>query len=330
MKCRTDIRSNLIQDAKAIVASVEDAGYALAGACVVSSLAAGDFTPVSDVDMLLIAADNEGRPGIIRRLYKDRVFEWMVLPNSDLRNVNEILADAGLCHDILDIVILIDTNGWLHQMQQDVTCRYQEPNWKWQRISGQLQRTNRAIEQMRRHLMAGNILQAQRAHVSVLKALFAIPRAVLNERCTMARGLMFCRESALKLGWSGYIADVLALFGVTEISEKQVFTLQSIAAEIINVTEFTKTEKAIRTWFLQSSHWLLENAGPADAVWPLYFWSSSTVEEASGSQNPILWETWSKFAAVLSVDSGELLWDKVDQAERLYESAVVLTEPCRW
>lgn len=106
-----------IETAGTIVAH-EAEGCPLVGACIVSSLAAGDFTSASDVDMLLVAADNEGRPGVFRRLIGDRVFEWVMLPNGYLRDVDAILADAGLCHDILTAIILLDEDHWLEDVQR--------------------------------------------------------------------------------------------------------------------------------------------------------------------------------------------------------------------
>lgn len=329
MNCDTATRDTLIRQAQTVAKSVINERCPLTAACIVSSLAAGDFTPASDVDMLLIAADDKGQSGIIRRLVGDRVFEWMVLPNDELGDADAILADAGLCHDVLDAMILLDTDGRLGQVQREVRAQYQEPKWIYQRVTSQLRRTAGAVEQMRRYLDNGDILPAQRAHVSVLKGFFALPRTVLNKRCTMARGLLFCRESAAELGWSEYLADVVTLFGVRSISREDVGALQNIAANIIAATEFTETEKAIRRRFLHSSQWLLENGGPAEAVWPLYFWSSATVEEAGGSQNSSLWDTWCKFASALGSGDEQSLRVSIEQAERLYESAVVLVEKYR-
>jgi len=327
MDCKEATRDNLIQAANKIVADVLRSGYPLAGACVVSSLPAGDFTPVSDVDILLVATDNDGKPGIFRRLVGDRVIEWVVLPNDYLRDVDRILADAGLCHDILTAIILLDEDGSLEQAQRTVAAHYHEPQWVWNRTMGQLRRVENALGAMSSHLADRNVLQAQCAHVSLLKGLYGIPRAILNKRCTMARGLLFCREATAELGWSDYMAGVLSVFGAAGVSRETITDLQDIASRIIAAAELAGTEKAIRQWFLWSSHWLLENAHPADAAWPLYFWSSSTVEQSGGERNPVVWELWQRFAAILGVARKQDLLEKNEQARRLHELALSLVQP---
>lgn len=182
---------------------------------------------------------------------------------------------------------------------------------------------------MQSGLAGGNILLAQRAHVSVLKGLFGIPRAVADERCTMARGLPFCREAATELGWSSYVPDVLAVFGIAGISEKAVADLQDIAARIIAASTLTEDEKAIRQRHLQSSHWLPRNAQPADAAWPLYFWSSTTVEDSGGQENPLVWDHWLSFAAILGIGGKQQLLEKAAHARRLCDVATVLVEMYR-
>ncbi|MDO8684525.1 MAG: hypothetical protein Q7N50_13735 [Armatimonadota bacterium] len=316
----------LIENAKDIIANVHEDEHLLSGACIVSSLPAGDSTPVSDVDMLMLAADNEVKPVIHRRLVGDKVFEWIVAPNDYLRDVDRILAHAGICHDILTMIILLDTDDRLEQVKQEVASQYQAPQWIWKRTLGQLQRAAGAIEQIQKHLTDGDILSAQRAHVSALFGLFSIPRVILNKRPTHARGSLFCLEAATELGWPEYQSDALTVLGSAGISEKQVVNLQDIAVQIIAATKFTKTEKAIRQWFLRSSNWLLENAQPADAVWPLYTWSNLTVEESGGDRNPIVLKHWQEFTAILGVGKEQALLAKMEKAQRLYESAVKLLE----
>jgi len=316
----------LIEKARDLVDGVRNDGCSLIGACIVSSLAAGDFTPVSDVDMLMVAADDERKPDIFRRLIEDRVFEWMILPSGYLRDVEAILAHAGLCHDILEAIILLDTGNWLGNIQQQVVARCEAPEWIRKRVMDQVHRVAVAIDQMERHLASGAILSAQRAHVSILRSLFAIPSAVLNKRCTMSRGAIFCRQSSSELGWGSYLTDVLTIFGAAGIAEETVYDLQIVASQIIAASHFTGMEKVIRQWFLRSSQWLLENGQPSDAVWPLYIWASATVEESGGQRNPLVWDLWQRFTAILGVSSQKDLLDKCQQARRLLEPTAALCE----
>jgi hypothetical protein len=142
----------------------------------------------------------------------------------------------------------------------------------------------------------------------------------------MARGLLFCREAAADLGWSGYLTDVLSVLGADSISSDSVVELQDIAVRVVGAARFTETEKAIRRRFLRSADWLLENAQPADAVWPLYFWTSTTVEESDGRRDPYLWEQWREFAAILGIAEEQHLLEKKERAQRLLDLAVELVE----
>jgi hypothetical protein len=319
------VRDNLIRQAKKLVDSVQQESP-LIGACIVSSLAAGDFTPASDVDMLMIAADSAVRPIIERRLVDGRVFEWMVLSHDSLGDVEAILADAGLCHDILTAIILLDEGYRLAQLQQQIAAQYQQSSWIWQRTFGQLQRVNNAINLFGKHLAEGNLLSAQRAHVSVIRGFCGISRAILNRRCTMARGLLFCREATTELGWLEYYQNLLAMLGAAEITREAVNNLQGIAAHIVAASSFSETERAIRLRFLESSHWLLGHAQPAEACWPLYFWSSTNVEESGREHNLAVWEQWRHFARVLEVDEETKLQQKKAQATQLYQQTIELVQ----
>jgi len=321
-----DRRENLIQQAREVVTSVREAGCDLLGAGIVSSFAAGDFTPASDVDLLMVAADKKGKPGIFRRLVGDRVFEWVVRPDDSLKDVDAILADAALCHDVLTMIILLDADESLGRIQQEVAVHYQKPEWTWKRTTGQLERAARAIEQMQKHAAGGSILPAQRAHVSALKALLAVPRAILNKRLTMARALSFCRESLNALGWPDYMPAILAVLGVTGLSREMVTRLEELAVHILAATEFDQSEKDVRRRHLQGARWLMENVQPADAVWPLCFWSSAIVEESGGDRNRGVWEHWKEFAAVIGVAEKQQLLEKQRQAQQLHNMATSLVE----
>lgn len=202
--------------------------------------------------------------------------------------------------------------------------RYHEPQWVRKRIEGQLQLLSSSIERMQQRLAEGDILSAQRSHVYAVKRLLGIPRAVLNRRCTMARGVLFCREASSELGWSSYVPEVVTILGVAGITETDVADLQSIATQIIAASTLTDDEKIIRRRHLQSSHWLLENAQAADAVWPLYFWSRMTVEDCGGHEDPLLWEHWLRFSAMIGVGDRQRLLDKAEQAHRLLDWATAL------
>jgi hypothetical protein len=322
-------RAQLIGRARDLAARVALEDCPLAGACVVSSVAAGDFTPASDVDMLMVPATGEGRPEVYRKLVHGRVFEWMIISRDHLTDVDGVLADAGLAHDVLTAVILIDEGGWLEEVQSQVRRRHQQPRGVWTRAAGQLQRIRVAIDGMERQLGEGNILRTQRSHVSVLKGVLGLPRALLIRRCTMTRGVMFCREATTELGWPDYLAAALAVLGVSRVGARAVGELHETALEIIRASGFCDAEKAIRARHLHGSRWLLKHAGPADAAWPLYFWSSATVEEAGGEGNPASWEPWQRFAAVLGIDGEQQLVRKMELARQLLAAAVELVQAYR-
>ena len=193
-------RARLIRQAGEVIARVGREDCPLTGACIVSSVAAGDFTLASDVDMLMVAATGKGRPEVYRELVQGRVFEWMIISRDHLTDIDGVLGDAGLTHDMLTAAILMDEGGWLEKVQREVERRYQEPLGIWQRATGQLQRIRDASDRMGRQLQEGEILPSQCSHVSALKGVFALPRALLNKRCTMTRGVAFCREATIELG----------------------------------------------------------------------------------------------------------------------------------
>ncbi|MBT7304375.1 MAG: hypothetical protein HN849_32875, partial [Victivallales bacterium] len=277
----------------------------------------------------MVSATGEGRPEVYRELVQGRVFEWMVISGDHLTDIDGVLADAGLTHEMLTAVILIDEGGWLEEVQNQIKCRYQEPQGIWTRATGQLQRIRVAIDRMGRHLAEGNILRSQRSHVSLLKGVFGLPRALLNRRCTMTRGIVFCREAATELGWRDYLAGALEVFGVSRLDAQVVRELHETALEIIAASGFSDAEQAIRVQHLQGSRWLLEHAGPAEAAWPLCFWSSTTVEEAGGDRNPASWEMWRRFAMMLGVDHQQQLLRRLELAAQLLGSAVEFVQAYR-
>lgn len=226
-----------------------------------------------------------------------------------LTDIDGVLADAGLTHEMLTAVILIDEGGWLEEVQNQIKCRYQKPQGIWTRATGQLQRIRVAIDRMGRHLEEGNILRSQRSHVSLLKGVFGLPRALLNRR--------------------DYLAGALEVFGVSRLDAQVVRELHETALEIIAASGFSDAEQAIRVQHLQGSRWLLEHAGPAEAAWPLCFWSSTTVEEAGGDRNPASWEMWRRFAMMLGVDHQQQLLRRLELAAQLLGSAVEFVQAYR-
>ncbi len=322
-------RNRVIQAARRVAATVDRDECTLAGACVVSSVAAGDFTQASDVDMLMVAVEGEGAPGTRRTLLEERVFEWVVVPKSYFVDIDRILLDPGETHDVLTAAILFDKDGWIQKAQKEVERRYREPQGIWERAAGQLQRIGDAIEDMQRHVEMGRTLLAQRAHVSMLKGLFGLPRALLNKRCTMTRGLVFCREATAELGWSEYSPILLEVFSGRSLDVHALQVLYDLGARIVAGSGFSDTEKAIRIRHLLGAQWLLENATPIDAAWPLYFWSSTTVEEAGGRSNPAVWEHWQRFADILRVGTAQELGRKIELARQLLDLAAELAETHR-
>lgn len=323
-------QENLVRQAKEVVASVDRDEVPLTAACIVSSVAAGDFTPASDLDMLMVAADGQGRHEVRRKLVQGRVFEWVVVARSHLTDVDAILRHAGLTHDMLTAIILRDDDKSLVRAQAEVAARYRQPDGIWGRTEDQLDRMSKAVKALDRQVTEGNILSAQRSHVSVLKAAFGLPRALANKRCSMARGLLFCREAVRELGWTAYLPDVLELFGAQSVNSNRVLELHALAKDIIAGSSFTPDEKAIRIRHLEGFRWLLDNAGPVDAVWPLYFWSSTNVHEAGGQNVDPCWRAWSRFAKTLGVDDGAKLRAKATSADQFLRSATdIATEYAR-
>ena len=299
------------------------------GACVVSSVAVGDFTSASDVDMIMVDASGEGKPGVHRKLLDGRVFEWVVVGEAYVTDVDAILAHAGLTHDMLAAVILLDKTGRLEEVKREVQLRYRSPEGIWKRTTGQLHRIRDAIDRMQRQLEQQEILSAQRSHVSALKGIFGLPRALLNKRCTMTRAPLFCREATAELGWSEYITDALEIFGAARAHAQAVRGMRALALEIVAATGFCDSEKAIRIRHLEGSQWLLANAHPADAAWPLYFWSSKNVAEAGGNENEAVWGKWRELAAMLGVQQEHELWEKQELSQHFLDSAIELADAYR-
>lgn len=324
---QADPREDLIRTARDLVASVGESVCPLVGACIVSSLAAGDFTSVSDVDILMVAADKEGRPGTFRRLIGDRVFEWMVLSVSDLPDVEAILCHAGLCHDIVTAIILLDADGGLEQIQQEVAFRYQSPEWVWKRTLGQLDRAAASVGQMRKRVTDGDILGAQRAHVSALKSLFAVPRAVLNRRCTMTRGLRSAaRQPRNSAGWG----------------TRRRPSLRSARThggrQWLNCGRLPGGSSVRPNWETRR-----RRPGGGSCAAPIGFWktrssltlcglciswSSATVEGSGGQRNGRVWEPWLEFTNVIGICEAQQLLAKADEAEELHGLASALAREC--
>jgi predicted nucleotidyltransferase len=145
-------RDRLIRLAREVVAGEDQHDGRLAAACVVSSVAADDFTPASDVDILMVAADGKGRSKVWRRLVEGRVFEWVIVAKGDLADVDALLSDAGLTHDLLTAVILRGEGRWLQGIQEGVFSRHRDPASIWLRATNQIDRLRWASERMSRHV----------------------------------------------------------------------------------------------------------------------------------------------------------------------------------
>lgn len=126
----------MIRLAREVVDVVDKDECRLQAACIVSSGAVDDFTPASDVDILMLTAEGEGESAVRRRLIEEKVFEWMVIGREALGDADAILQDAGLTHDLLTAIILRDDGGYLTHLQSRIASQHDKPESIWSRTNG--------------------------------------------------------------------------------------------------------------------------------------------------------------------------------------------------
>jgi hypothetical protein len=326
-------QSRLVKAAAEIADGLRQQHSQVTSACIVSSLAFGDWTPVSDVDMLVLheGADRLVPNTVYRRVVEDTVVEWVVIPFGEIADVQAVLAHAGLVHDLRTCLILFDADQKLVKIRDEIASRYRDPVYVVRRGEGQLDRLHRSISAMNESLNGGDTLVAIRQHVEAIRRLLALPRALANQRCTMARGFAFCRESARELGWTGYAEDVISLMGASAIKPTEVTKLFEASLQVVAETCLAEEEKTARRHHLRACPWLVSQGPPCDAVWPLYFWTSKTVAEELSVRNgtSTLMDAWHRFRGLLGVSDTPSLLRKLAEAREISARAASLLQAFR-
>jgi hypothetical protein len=320
-------REKMIGLARAFVADVCEDSPSVIGAYIDGSVAWDDLTPVSDVDVAIIASGRDEPSPVGRRVAEGTVVEWMIIPHAML-NVEDILGDAGWVHDMRRALILLDTDDLLKSMRDEVGRRYTEPDGILRRCRNQIRSAEESIEAMEHQAEQGELIAGQRRHVGAIRSLLGLPRALANRRCTMGRGFPFCREAALELGWPHYAERVADLLGASGSDRESVLQLHELAAGVIRLAALADEERSARLHKLAQAPWLLEHGPPADAVWPLYVWAGLTMDEAArgGTATARMSESWSGLAGRIGVGDLRSLRSKAAQAKDLLAEAVEAVE----
>jgi len=321
----------LIEAAKELVASLRRDNQNVIGAYIDGSVAWDEMTPVSDVDIAVIEANRTKSSRVFRRMVLGTVMEWVLMPDKEVRDIEAILSHAGRVHMIRKALILLDVEGLLEEARDKIRQRYQEPQGILRRAENQQAVVEFSIKAMESCLDKKDVIGAQLSHTGIIQFLLGLPRALTNQRCTMAQAFPFCRESAKVLGQPDYIVRITDLLGATSLDRNSVMRLNDLATALIEASGLEPEETAARLHKLMAAPWLLDQGPPGDAVWPLYVWTRLTAEEVirKGDATSDVRELWSLFIEPLNVADIQDISQKLDCAKDLLETAQDMIEASR-
>ncbi len=177
-----------------------------------------EVPPASDVDVMVVLAD-ESRAGERRKfVYRDTLLEISYLRKNQLESPDQVLSDYHLAPSLRTAEILLDPTGHLTSLQAAVARDYAKPRWVRRRCVHAADKARNA---------ARSASEGAALHDQVIACLFA---AGITTHVLLVAGLrnptvrsryVAVRELLAEYGHPNFHDELLELLGSARITQKQ-------------------------------------------------------------------------------------------------------------
>ena len=145
--------------AKSIVEDQLRNGTGIVGAFVAGSVARGEATQTSDIDVALVVDgeyDTAGRDNL--DMWKQGIYiEFPLFPKQQYADVEKVLHNSVTATHVNDALILYDPEGFLTELQQRVRAVFMEPKWVGVRVGNAIDYSREAMSAWNEALEADDL-----------------------------------------------------------------------------------------------------------------------------------------------------------------------------
>jgi len=243
----------------------------IVGAFVVGSVARGDATETSDIDLALIVEGAEGkelqRGGV--DTWRDGVYiEAALAPMEQYRDVEKVLRDRFAATQMNDALILYDPTGVLTRVQEGVRAGFMEPRWLGARVGAQLQSLRESVASLREAVAAQERSAVCEYEGWVQMWLSSIPLVIHGVSPSSTRALL--QLEAVSPEWKEQVCE---WEGSARLRQEEVLALLPTASESLSLIRATGSSQwgDICSYMVKKADWLARNGHHREAPHLLWY-----------------------------------------------------------
>jgi hypothetical protein len=315
-----------IDIAKAYVDELVSQRSDIIAAWVGGSVARGEETECSDIDLGLMAAHT--RPGVIHRsgvdTWRSGVYiEAGLVAKEDYQDLETVLNHPNKATHINDARILYDPTGFLTALQAAVRPHFMERPWLRKRLRFWLEMTRMAYGRLSDAVLAADPVEMIPALRGFAFGVMSIH--LLQAGITPSSSRVLAQVSTISPDVGAAVAD---LEGSTDLSADDVLALQPLLQEALLLIGDSYGQ--LSHYFLQKSLWLAQQGQPQAALHAMWTLIYGAVEATRSSEDPVRRTAGSDLAwrwlAPLRLADPEVWKAKLPLADSLLRQAEELIE----
>ena len=293
----------------------------IVGAFVVGSVARGDATEASDIDLVLTvegqATDQLQRGGI--DTWRDGVYiEAALAPKQRYDDAKKLLLDPIEATQVNDALILHDPTGFLTRVQQQVQAVFMDPRWLGIRVQAALRSLRQSMAGLREAVAAGDLLGVCEGEAWTSVWLTSVPLIRHGITPSSTRALLQLEEV-----WSELKERVCEWQGSTRLSREDVLALLPMVAQGLSLAEGLSESQwgNLPAYMAKKAEWLARNGHHREALHLIWFLVGGLKEVVRASENAALVSTAHgmvrMWVQLVGWDGQEVLEEKVRMAESM-------------
>ncbi|MBT4498838.1 MAG: nucleotidyltransferase domain-containing protein [Gemmatimonadetes bacterium] len=255
------------------------------GAVVVGSVARGEDTESSDIDLSLIFEG--GVEGEIQRsengTWRDGVLIDSALKSKEsYTDLEKILQNPFQATHMNDALILYDPTGFFTQLQQEVRAVFMEPQWLSKRLQFFLKYAQKGVAGFKNAIAAGDPLEICGNACLILGGVVTIPLLRMGKTPSSTRNLAQLGEISKELR-----ERICVLEGSHEKSVDDVLALLAPFSEFGTLNE-KSLWGGLSEYLIKKVEWMAKNGLSREAFHTMCFWSFFPFSGFGGREKPQL------------------------------------------
>lgn len=309
---------NRIEIARQYVEEMRQQRQDIVAAWIVGSVARGEETELSDIDLsLMVAGTGEmDRAGL--DLWREGIYiEANLVFQQSYVDLDEVLDDAFKATHMHDALILYDPTGFVTGVQKRVRAVYMQPQWLGKRLTFWSQIMRSSFDQFRETASAADALRVSAALAIFTYSCSSVP--LLNAGITPSS-----TRSLLQLGSVDpkFKAQLAEFEGSTQLSADDVLALEPLLREAIPL--FAASFGQLPLYFVPKMLWMAQQGYYQEALHTMWLHMGAGAAQGCLDRNDpeelvVGADLMQRWLYRLGMNEPSVLAMKVQEAERLLQ-----------